>query len=164
MATAQLGSTVGGVVWAFVLDPVTGRPSALAAPAGASGELVLDDAAMDRRGRFVYGPLARPFDHTPVSLQAAGAVAGFAIRSTGALSPVPGSPFIAGIAPGAVAVDAESGFVLVGNGFARDPRSSASGASLSVYAADTGTGRLSDVGGSPFFVAAATVNALAFAP
>ena len=41
------------------------------------------------------------------------------------------------------------------------PRPSATGGSVSVYAADAGTGRLSEVPGSPFFVAAATVNALA---
>jgi hypothetical protein len=127
-------------------------------------EFVLNDAATDRRGRFLYGSLTRPFDHTAVSLQGPGLVAGFEIGSSGSLGPLPGSPYVGGIAPKAVAVEAESGFVLVGNAFARDPRSGATGASVSVYSADADTGRLSEVPGSPFFVAAATVNALAFAP
>jgi hypothetical protein len=120
--------------------------------------------ATDRGGRFLYGSQARPFDHTPISLQGPFPVAGFEIGASGTLGPLPGSPYVAGIAPKAVAVEPESGFVLVGNGFARDPRSSATGASVSVFAADAVTGRLSEVPGSPFFVAAITVNALAVVP
>jgi DNA-binding beta-propeller fold protein YncE len=164
VAAAGLTLTSVGVVWPYVLDPITGRPTALPQPVAASGEFVLNDAATDRRGRFLYGSLTRPFDHTAVSLQGPGVVAGFEVGATGMLGPVPGSPYPCGIAPKGVAVDAESGFVLVGNGFARDPRSGANGASVSVYAADAGTGQLSEVAGSPFFVAASTVNALVFVP
>jgi hypothetical protein len=164
VAAARLSGTTAGVVWSYALDPTTGRPNALPAAETTSGELVLTDTAADRRGRFLYGPLTRPFDHTPVSLQAPGSVAAFEIGAAGMLGPVPGSPYVGGIAPEAVAVEPESGFVLVGNAFARDPRSGATGASVSVYAADASTGRLSEVLGSPFFVDASTVNALAFAP
>ena len=162
VATAQFSATPVGVVWRLALDPATGRPMVSTTPAGTSGDLVLADAAA--RGRFVYGPLAPAFDHTPVSARGPGSVAGFALDGVGGLTPVPGSPFVGGIAPGAVAVDAQDGFVLVGNAFARDPRSGATGASVCVYAADAGTGRLGEVTGSPFFVAAWTVNALAFLP
>lgn len=164
VAAARLTLTTVGVVWSYVLDPITGRPTALPESEAASGEFVLNDMAANPRARFLYGSLTRPFDHTGVSMQGPGVVAGFEIGAAGMLGPVPGSPYACGIAPKAVAVDPESGFVLVGNGFARDPRSSATGGSVSVYSADADTGRLSEVPGSPFFVAAATVNALAFAP
>ena len=163
VAAARLTSATVGVVWAYVLDPITGRPTALPEPVAASAEFVLNDTATDRSGRFLYGALTRPFDHTAVSLQGPGFVTGFE-RASGMLGPVPGSPFACGIAPKAVAVAPESGFVLVGNGFARDPRFGATGASVSVYSADPGTGRLTEVRGSPFFVAATTVNAIAFIP
>ena len=148
----------------YVLDPVTGRPTPLPDLVAASDEFVLNGMAADRRGRFLYGSLTRPFNHTPVSLQGPGPVAGFEIAAAGTLAALPGSPYIAGIAPNAVVVEPETGFVLVANGFARDPRSSATGGSVSVYAADGATGRLTEVNGSPFFVAATTVNGLAFAP
>ena len=108
-------------MWSYVLDPITGRPTALAEPVAASGEFVLNDMATDRGGRFLYGPQARPFDHTGVSLQGPGPVAGFEIGSSGKMGALPGSPYLGGIAPKAVAVEGESGFVLVGNSFARDP-------------------------------------------
>lgn len=120
VATAQFSATPVGVVWRLALDPATGRPMVSTTPAGTSGDLVLADAAA--RGRFVYGPLAPAFDHTPVSARGPGPVAGFALGS------------------------------------------GATGASVCVYAADAGTGRLGEVTGSPFFVAAWTVNALAFLP
>jgi Lactonase, 7-bladed beta-propeller len=164
VAAAGLTLTTVGVVWSYVLDPITGRPTALPEPLAGSGEFVLNDTATDRRGRFLYGSTTRPFDHTGVSMQGPGVVAGFEIGAAGMLGPVPGSPYVGGIAPKAVAVDPESGFVLVGNGFARDLRSGATGGSVTVYSADADTGRLSEVPGSPFFVAAATVNALAVAP
>jgi DNA-binding beta-propeller fold protein YncE len=164
VAAAGLTLTSVGVVWPYALDPITGRPTALPEPVAASAEFVLNDTATDRRGRFLYGTLTRPFDHTGVSLQGPGVVAAFEIGATGMLGPAPGSPYPCGIAPRGVAVDPESGLVLVGNGFARDPRSGATGGSVSVYAADADTGRLSEVAGSPFFVAASTVNALALVP
>jgi 6-phosphogluconolactonase (cycloisomerase 2 family) len=164
VAAARLTGTTVGVVWSYVLDPITGRPTALAEPVAASPEFALNDMATDRRGRFLYGSQAQPFEHTPVSLQGPWPVAGFAIGSSGTLVPLPGSPYAGGIAPRAVAVEPESGFVMVDNMFARDPRSGATGASVSVYAADAVTGRLSEVPGSPFFVAATTLTALAVVP
>jgi 6-phosphogluconolactonase len=61
--------------------------------------------------------------------------------TTGALSPVPGSPFATGATPKSVAVDATGQYVLVAN----------SGSSnISVYSINTTNGFLTPVAGSPF--------------
>ncbi len=55
----------------------------------------------DPRGRFIY------VAHTAV-FTALGSVSGFSVNlATGALTPVPGSPFTAGMATGSLAIDSE---------------------------------------------------------
>jgi 6-phosphogluconolactonase (cycloisomerase 2 family) len=72
----------------------------------------------------------------------AGTVSGFSIdRKTGALTPVPGSPFAAGGNPRSVAVDPTAQFVYVTN--ERDN-------TVSGYSIDRKTGALTPVPGSPF--------------
>ena len=61
--------------------------------------------------------------------------------TTGALTPVAGSPFPAGVGPTSVTVDATGQFAYVAN---------AGSSNVSAYAIDTTTGALTPVAGSPF--------------
>lgn len=65
--------------------------------------------------------------------------------STGALSPVPGSPFATDTLSVEVAVDPSGKFVYVANG---DPPAN----NISAFAIDPSTGALTPVPGSPFAV------------
>jgi len=74
------------------------------------------------------------------SLAVSGTVSGYIIdRKTGALAPVPGSPFATGTGPLSVAVDATAQFAYV-----------AGSDSVSGYSIDRKTGTLTPVPGSPF--------------
>lgn len=69
-------------------------------------------------------------------------VSAFSINtSTGALTPVPGSPFVAGASPSSIAVNASGTFAYVTN---------SSDNTVSAYAIDASTGALTPVPGSPF--------------
>ncbi len=73
-------------------------------------------------------------------------VSGFSINTTtGALTPVAGSPFAAGTDPTSVAVDATGRFAYVAN-----QNYSAKSGSVSAYAISASTGVLTAVSGSPF--------------
>ena len=76
------------------------------------------------------------------SPQGSNAVSGYAVNgTTGALTPLPGSPFAAGSDPIALAVNPSNKFVYVANCQSNN---------LSVFAVDISTGSLSQVPGSPF--------------
>src|SRR5262249_6193448 len=62
---------------------------------------------------------------------------------TGALTPIPGSPFRSGFAPGAVAVERGGRFVYVAN---------VSSNSVSAYSIEPFSGALTEIFGSPYFV------------
>jgi 6-phosphogluconolactonase (cycloisomerase 2 family) len=69
-------------------------------------------------------------------------VSGYTINATtGALTPIGGSPFAAGSAPNSVAVDPTGKFAYVAN-----PNSN----NVSGYTIDPTTGALTAIGGSPF--------------
>jgi 6-phosphogluconolactonase (cycloisomerase 2 family) len=90
-------------------------------------------AFADKKPKFLY---AADINSVP------GAVSGYAVDSTtGALSPVPGSPFAAGVTPVSVAVTPSNKFVYVAN-FVSD--------NISAYSVDGTTGALTAVSGSPF--------------
>jgi 6-phosphogluconolactonase (cycloisomerase 2 family) len=74
-------------------------------------------------------------------------VSAFAIRAAdGVLTPVPGSPFAAGVEPWGVAIDPAGRFVYVTD--AEDCNSC--NGSVSVYAINANTGALAPINGSPF--------------
>ena len=78
-----------------------------------------------------------------------GNVSGYAVdAATGALSPVPGSPFAAGTTPDSVAVDPSNKFVYVANQGSNN---------ISAYTIDSATGALTPVSGSPFAAGIAPV-------
>jgi len=66
--------------------------------------------------------------------------------ASGALTPVPGSPFSVGGAPDSVAVDTSGKFLIV----SVLPPGQAAGNCLAVLSIDPGTGALTPVPGSPF--------------
>jgi 6-phosphogluconolactonase len=69
-------------------------------------------------------------------------VSGYSMdATTGALTPVPGSPFVAGMAATSIVVDPSNKFVYVTNGRSNN---------ISAYTVDGTTGALSGVSGSPF--------------
>jgi 6-phosphogluconolactonase len=120
----SINSSSGG------LTPITGSPFALGGtPPGAGGLSAIVSA-----GSYVYA--------TDLN---AGAVAGFAFDSTsGKLTPVPGSPFLAGNTPvQAVQAGNQGQFLYVSN-----LNDSAGG--ISAFNIDFNTGALSPISGSPF--------------
>lgn len=141
-----------GRVCGFVIDALTKTLTPVTAAgiipvaAGSNPGAV----AIDPTGRFVYVP-GNGND---------GSVAGYSInRTTGVLTPLPGSPFPTnGEFPGAIAIDRSGRFMYVGQSVG-----SFSG-STAVFAIDPVTGALSQVPGSPFPVAEGRVSALALSP
>jgi DNA-binding beta-propeller fold protein YncE len=128
---------VPGTVSAFTigsggaLTPVPGSPF----PAGDTP----DSVAVDPTGRFVY------VVNVAISGQL-GAVSAFSIGPNGALTPVPGSPFAAGVLPQALALDPTGKFLYVAG-------------SSSVTAFSIGpNGALAPVPGSPFPAGFGTIS------
>ena len=91
------------------------------------------------RAQFVY--VANLADNT---------VSGYRIhRKTGALTPIPGSPFATGFSPYSVAVDPTGQFAYVANESIENYRAGRPG-TVSGYSIDRKTGALTPVPGSPF--------------
>jgi 6-phosphogluconolactonase len=86
--------------------------------------------AVDHSGRFLY-----------VTDPAHNAVVGFTIQSGGALSPINGSPFLAGAAPVGLGIDPQGALLYVANNGSNN---------VSAYAIDASSGALGAVTGSPF--------------
>jgi 6-phosphogluconolactonase (cycloisomerase 2 family) len=134
--------TPPGNILAYTIDntsgalaPVPGSPF----PAGASSPLMLG-ITVDASGKFVYA-IAQPSNQ----------VVAFSIASpSGALTPIPGSPFSTGNTPVAIAIANQFLYVAnIGDG------------TTSGYRIDAATGLLSPLAGSPFPIPAGamTVNA-----
>jgi len=87
-------------------------------------------------------PLRAEFAHVANSLGTGGYVSAFRIDpTTGALTPIPGSPFPAGSVPISVAVDPLGKFAYVANELDN---------TVSAYSIDSETGALARIPGSPF--------------
>jgi 6-phosphogluconolactonase (cycloisomerase 2 family) len=110
------------------LTPIAGSPFA----AGSDPSFV----AVSPNGRFAYVAIS--------SDAGIGAVSAYTINATtGALTPVPGSPFAAGLAPTSVAVSPNGRFAYVTN-------SDFTANDVSAYTINASTGALTPVPGSPF--------------
>ena len=131
-----------GSVSAFTIDGTTGAltqvpgsPFATTSNLGSNsqpGQIVVDPT-----GSFVY-----------TVLTATGQVAGFAITpSSGALTPIPGSPFTVGNGP--ISIATISSFIYVSN---------ATDGTVSAYSITPGSGVLAPVTGSPFPIAAGALG------
>lgn len=134
----------GGVL-AFTIDSTTGALTAVPGSpfpisSSSSGVAQLSQIVVDPSGNFVY-----------VALTSTNQVAAFAIASTGALTPVPGSPFAAGKGPLALATfnnSPHNNFLYVAN---------ALGGTISGYSIDSSSGVLTPLSGSPFAIPAAAL-------
>ena len=130
----------GGVL-AFTIDSTGGLVAVPGSPFPATTNLGVnsrpEEITVDASGSYVY-----------TALNATGQVAGFAINATtGALTPVPGSPFAAGSGPLAIATtDRYSGsYLYVAN---------ATDGTVSGYSINLANGMLTPVPGSPYPIAA----------
>jgi 6-phosphogluconolactonase (cycloisomerase 2 family) len=136
--TANLGSDNVSV---FSIDSNTGALAATSGspfPAGSQPHGV----TIDPKGRFAY--VANCGSGQGCTGTGSGSITGYALNSvTGAMTPVPGSPFLAGLNPFAVTVDPTGKFVYVAN---------TSSSSVSAFTIDPNSGTLSALAGSPFQV------------
>jgi len=135
-------TTPPGNVWAFTanslgaLTAVQGSP--FAADPSSSTSTNPSQIVVDSTGNFVY-----------VALMATNQVAAFSIApSTGALTPVPGSPFATGNSP--LSMTTANNLLYIGN--AKDE-------TISGYTINSTTGVLTPVPGSPFAVSAGSLTA-----
>ena len=118
-------ATNGGQVSAYTINPGTGALTS--AGTVTTGE-AMRSVAVDPSGKYVYVAATLNFGH----------VLAYSVNATtGALSPVAGSPFSTGNFPIAVAVDPSGKFVYVAN---------YSSASVSQFSIDPGTGALNSMG------------------
>jgi 6-phosphogluconolactonase (cycloisomerase 2 family) len=85
---------------------------------------------VEHTGKFLY-----------VTDPAHNAVLGFAIQGGGALSPINGSPFIAGAQPSGLAIDSQGALLYVANKGSNN---------VSGFAIDANSGALGAISGSPF--------------
>ena len=92
---------------------------------------------VDPTGRFAYVMNCG----SDCSGTGAGNISGFTIGGTGALTPIAGSPFAAGVFPYEMAVQSSGDFAYVAN---------ASSGTVSVHSIQTATGALAQIAGSPF--------------
>jgi 6-phosphogluconolactonase (cycloisomerase 2 family)/uncharacterized membrane protein len=126
-----------GSISAYTIDPTTGAlheiagsPFATQAGFPGPGRITIEPG-----GKFLYVGLGG-------SVNVNHFVAAFSIDpSTGALTPVPGSPFSTGNGSFSVAVDQSGKYLYTANAFDN---------TISAFAIDAGTGALSSVSGSPF--------------
>jgi 6-phosphogluconolactonase len=115
------------------LTPVAGSPFPM--PSGWS-VLFVDSLAIDPAGKFLYAPDS-----------ASNVIAGFTLNgSTGAVTPISGSPFAAGQGPQQVVVHSSGRFLYASDG--NDPQGS-----ISAFTIDASTGALTPISGSPFPIA-----------
>lgn len=122
------------------LSPVSGSPFVL--PSSPAFNIV-DSLAMDPAGKFLYAPD-----------DASNQIVGFTISNSGGLTPIPGSPFSAGIAPQEIAIDPSGKFLYQSEG----------DAGISGFTIDSSTGTLTLISGSPFQGSTSSTMGLAFHP
>jgi DNA-binding beta-propeller fold protein YncE len=146
---ANLGSDPpfgGGNVSGYTIDSTSGALTPISGSPFPAGS-VPSSVAVDTSGRFAY--VANSF-----VFGGGNSVSGYTIDSTsGALTPIPGSPFPAGIVPRSVAVDPSGSFAYVANA----GRLSQPG-NISGFTIDSTTGALTPIPGSPFPTGATPVS------
>ena len=120
-----------------VLTPMLGSPFSTLTNGGPTG------LAVHPNGKFLYIAMSGPVFSGPSYNQI---VAESIDTSTGALSPVPGSPFAAGgSAPGPLAMDPTGKFLYCGNS-----NTGFNDATVSAFTVDASTGGLTPISGSPY--------------
>jgi 6-phosphogluconolactonase (cycloisomerase 2 family)/PKD repeat protein len=144
-------STEAGIVTVYALDPNTGAlTSSNTFPSQVQNPMA---AAVDPLGRYLY-----VFGSEAGAPNAPFQVAGFSVnQETGALSPLPGSPFPAEtqVSPTAMAVSPSGRFV-----YATGSSAMTGAATISVFSIDENSGALSELFNSPFSAGPATSSAV----
>jgi len=134
-----------GTISAYSIDSNTGALTPIPGSPFAATGITPVWVAVDPSGKFAYVA-----NYCGVGPCSQGTVSAYTINTTtGALTPVPGSPLAAGTAPNTVAVDPSGKFVYVTNECAVNFCASGIG-SVSAYAINGASGALSPVSGSPF--------------
>lgn len=119
-----------GTVSAFSIDGTTGTLTAIGgSPFPTSANSGPSQLSADPTAKFLYVPLS-----------GGAAVFGFAIGSTGALTPLAGSPFAVGSQPNSVIIDPSGKFLYSADFTGND---------VSILSVDASTGALTPVSGSP---------------
>ncbi len=127
----------GGSILAYHIDATTGDLTPVPGSPFAKG-IVPVSVAVNPAGTFAY--VANPGDG-----RSNGSLSAYNINATtGALTPVPGSPFATGNIPVSVTVNPAGTFAYVAN------ENHGSNGSISAYRIDAATGALTPVPGSPF--------------
>ncbi|MGA7200854.1 MAG: beta-propeller fold lactonase family protein [Candidatus Cybelea sp.] len=108
-------------------------------PIGAPGAIAPDSYAQKSLGRNAHH--ATSVHYVYVTNAGSNDVSAFAIKASGALKRVLGSPFAAGTAPSGLAIDPTGAFLYVANSYSNN---------VSVFAINTSSGALTPVPGSPF--------------
>jgi len=142
----------GGSVSAFTINSVSGGVTAVSgspfptAPALISGQVPgANSITVDPTGKFLYAAINQGND-----------ISGYLINSsTGALTPILGSPFSAGSVPMTVRVDPSGRYAYVTN---------ANSNNISAYSIDSSTGALTPIAGSPFLSGGTFPTGLAIDP
>ena len=136
----EAGFLLAAITFGYTIDSTSGALTPISGSPFPSGESP-SSVAVDPSGTFAY--VANPGSPSPFG---AGNVSGYTIDPTsGALTPIPGSPFPAGSVPASVAVDPSGRFAYVANSFAF-----VGGNSVSGYTIDSTSGALTPIPGSPF--------------
>jgi 6-phosphogluconolactonase len=129
------GADASGNIFAFRLDKATGVPTELRGSPFASG--LNSQLVVDPSGKFLYA----------TDDDAIGSVLAFAIDTKGALSPVPGSPFVIAT-PTPVDLNSQPYGILDTGSFVYVALSGTN--QVAAFSVDSETGVLSHVAGSPF--------------
>lgn len=137
-AFATSGVSGANGVSAYSIDPAAGGLTAVAGSPFADG-LSPVFATAGTSGKFLY--VVNQCSE-PTCTVVSGSVSVYAIDpNAGALTPIPGSPFLTGSGPGGIAFDASGLFAYVIN---------AQDGTVSIYAVDPSAGTLTQISGSPF--------------
>ena len=142
----------GGSISAFAIDSVTGALTVVpgspfpTAPALISGQVPgANSVTVDPARKFLYAAINQGNDISGYSINA----------STGALTPISGSPFSSGSVPMTVRVDPTGRYAYATNAYSND---------ISAYSIDSGTGALTPIAGSPFSSGGSFPSGLAIDP
>ena len=152
-ATESVGGSPG--VWSYTLDPTTGTLTPVINPLTSTPGFTSPadpgpvSIAADPAGKFIY------VANLGIS-SFNGNISGYAVDpATGVLTPVPGTPFSAGVGPISVAVHPTGKFLFAANAVSGD---------VSSYLINSSTGSLISVLGSPFPAGEGSLESVAVDP
>ncbi len=154
----NLNDCGSGSLGVFSVDSTTGLLTQVPGSPFALAGQYPDSIITDPSGQFVYVA-----SQCLVGDCSQGSVAAFSVNATtGALTPVAGSPYSSGgVTALSVSADPNGKFLYVGNGCAD---SSCAGGSIAVFSVNAPTGALTPVSGSPFATATTVVSSASADP